>query len=106
MNQEEIAVSIAEHNKEIGSLKHRVVELEEKTDRIESLTLSVQKLAQSVEVMAKEQVDYRTKQNEIASRLLEVEQAPIKAKAKKHDDTWQYIWHVVLGLVIGIVASD
>lgn len=55
MNNEDIAVTLAEHGKEIGSLKHRVSNLEEKTDTIQQLTLSVKELAINMSNMLKEQ---------------------------------------------------
>lgn len=55
MNNEDIAVKLAEHGKEIGSLKHRTKELEEKNDTIQELVLSVQKLAVNMQSMLKEQ---------------------------------------------------
>ena len=50
MTNEEIAVTLAEHNKEIGSLKHRVDELEALTKSINELALNVKELATTVSV--------------------------------------------------------
>lgn len=55
MTQEEIAVKFTEHHKEIGSLKHRVDGLEEKTDVIQELALSVNELAINMKAMLAEQ---------------------------------------------------
>ena len=55
MNNEDIAVKLAEHGKEIGLLKYRTKELEEKNNTIQELVLSVQKLAVNMQSMLKEQ---------------------------------------------------
>lgn len=55
MNDEEIAVTLAEHGQHIKSNSHRIDEIENQQKEIRDLTRSVDKLAQSVEIMAKEQ---------------------------------------------------
>ena len=55
MNNEDIAVTLAEHGKEIGSLKHRVNNLEEINGTIQELVLSVRELAVNMANMLKEQ---------------------------------------------------
>ena len=86
-------------------LTARVSVLEEKTDRIENLTLSVQKLAISVEQMAKEQIDYRSKQDQIANKLIELEQAPSKDKAKKVDGILTYVAQLIVAAIVGAVLA-
>lgn len=105
MENEQIAVRLAEHENRIKVSEHRIKDLEEKTDRIESLTLSVQKLASSVELMAKEQADYRNKQNQIADKILELEKAPDKEKAKRHDDAVAIVFQCILSALIGFVLA-
>lgn len=51
VTNEEIAVKLAEHSKEIGSLKHRTKELEDKSDVIQELVLSVKELAVNMHSM-------------------------------------------------------
>ena len=55
MTDIDIAVKIAETEKEVGSLKHRVSELEEQNDVIQQLALSVNELAINMRSMIKEQ---------------------------------------------------
>lgn len=45
MTNEEVAVALAEHGKEIGSLKHRVDEVEDLAKAINELAMSVRELA-------------------------------------------------------------
>lgn len=51
MQDEEIAVTLAEHGKEIGSLKHRTKDLEEQNKVIQELVLSVRELALNMKNM-------------------------------------------------------
>lgn len=55
MEDEKVAVKIAEHEKEIGSLKHRVKDLEEDNNVIHRLAISVNELANNMKSMLKEQ---------------------------------------------------
>ena len=55
MTDIDIAVKIAETDKEVGSLKQRVSELEEQNDVIQQLALSVNELAINMRSMIKEQ---------------------------------------------------
>ena len=55
MTDIDIAVKIAETDKEVVSLKHRVSELEEQNDVIQQLALSVNELAINMRSMIKEQ---------------------------------------------------
>ncbi len=55
MTTEEIAVSLAEHGKEISALKHRVGDLEVETRAINDLAMSTQRMAVNMENMLEEQ---------------------------------------------------
>lgn len=55
MTNEEIAVKFTEHHQEIGSLKHRVKELEDLNKTIQYLAISVNELAVNMNGMLKEQ---------------------------------------------------
>lgn len=57
MTDEEIAVKLAEHGKEIGSLKHRAADLEEQNKTIQELAVSVRELAINMRSMMEEQKD-------------------------------------------------
>lgn len=100
---EETRISVLEEKMSVAN--HRIDDLEEKTDRIESLTLSVQKLAMSIEQMAKEQMEYRDKQEGIANRLIELEQAPTKAKAKRWEDTVATVLRYILTTLVGALLA-
>lgn len=71
MTNEEIAVKLAEHNKEIGSLKHRASDLEEQNKTIQELAISVKELAINMRSMMQEQKDQ-------GSRLDTLEREPAK----------------------------
>lgn len=55
MNSEEIVVKITKHHEEIGSLKHRMDNVEEKMDVLNELAMSVKELAINMQAMLKEQ---------------------------------------------------
>ena len=102
---EELTARVYVLEERVKVSNHRIDDLEEKTDRIENLTLSVQKLAISVEQMAKEQIDYRSKQDQIANKLIELEQAPSKDKAKKVDSILTYVAQLIVAAIVGAVLA-
>nr|DAY81012.1 MAG TPA: Hemolysin [Caudoviricetes sp.] len=102
---EELTARVFVLEERVKVSNHRIDDLEEKTDRIENLTLSVQKLAISVEQMAKEQIDYRSKQDQIANKLIELEQAPSKDKAKKVDSILTYVAQLIVAAIVGAVLA-
>lgn len=77
---------LTKHREEIGSLKHRVSEIEEKNDCIHELTLSVKELAVNMQNMLKEQ----EKQN---SRLNALEEKPAER------------WNTLTTVIITALAS-
>lgn len=101
--EQEIAVKLAEHTEQIKVANHRIADLEATTRRIEKLTMSVEKLAMSCEAMTREQSDYRAKQNELAKRLLEVEQLPAKKKAGKWDKYAGQIASIIIGALVSFL---
>jgi len=86
MEHEEIAVKLAEQDKEIGSLKHRMTDVEEQNKIINNLVISVKELAINMQNMLHEQ------QN-ISSRLAELENKPAK------------YWQAVVAALIGAAAG-
>ena len=86
MTCEEVAVKLAEYNKEIGSLKHRIKETEEKLDVLHDLAMSVNELAINMQAMLKEQ----EKQGQ---RIECLEAAPSKS------------WETLKTVVITAIAS-
>lgn len=90
MTETEVAVTIAEHGKEIGSLKHRMDEQEAQNKIIQDLILSVQKLAFNMESMLKEQ----TRQGD---RLQKLESEPA--------DNWKETKRTIITSVISTLAG-
>lgn len=86
MNETDIAVKLAEHSKEIGSLKHRVGEAEEKLDVLQELTISVKELAVNMQAMLKEQ-------EKQGKRIETIEQQPANR------------WNTLTTVIITAIAS-
>lgn len=98
MTPEEIAVTLAEHGKEIGSLKHRVKDVEETQKEIHSLTLSVHEIALSLKNVVEEQKKQRDDLNELKSR-------PAKRWQKASDKVIETILTVILTALITAVLA-
>ena len=97
MTDQEIAVKLAEYGKEIGSMKHRISDLEEQTEVIQELALSVKELAINMQSMIKEQERYRKTQERIFSRIEVLENEPAK--------NWNTLTTVIItALVSGMVG--
>lgn len=91
MTEEEVAVSIAEQRKEIGSLKHRMEDVENMTQSINELAISVRELTLGMKQML-------DRQEEQDNRLLKIEQEPA--------DNWRQLKRMVLtAAVSGIVGA-
>lgn len=71
MTNEEITIKITDHTNEIGSLKHRVCDLEKQTDMIQKLVMSVNELALNMKNMLDEIKDQ-------GDRLKKLENEPIE----------------------------
>lgn len=93
MEQEEVVVKIAEYGKEIGSLKHRVSDLEKKNEAIMELTLSVRELATNMSHMMKEQ-------KEQGERLNVLEEEPNRVLAQVKASAITAIVTVVVSAVV------
>lgn len=91
MTEEEIAVNIASHEHEIGSLKHRVKDLETGSQVIQSLTISINKMAVSMENML-------TEQKKQGARLEVLERVPMETNK-------QVKAAIITALVGGIVGA-
>lgn len=94
MTEEEIAVKLAEHGKEIGSLKHRAADLEEQNKTIQELVLSVKELAINMRSMMVEQQDQGQRLN-----ILEREPAERWNSAKRTAFT------TIVSVVAGAMAT-
>lgn len=90
MTEVEVALKIQHHDDEIGSLKHRVDDIESEQKEIGTLVRSVDKLATSVETLAKEQ-------QRQGKRLECIEQRPIK----KYDQVVGYVLSSVVSCLVG-----
>lgn len=98
MTEQEIALKFNDHDHEIGSLKHRMKEVEDKQDGIYNLTLSVHDLAKSVETLAKGQAEQ-------GDRLEALEKEPAE-NAKYYKRTIvSCIITTVVGVIIGAVIA-
>ena len=93
MTDTEIAVSLAEHNKEIGSLKHRVADLEEIVAAINELAVSVRELAITVTNNNERMEGYERRFERQGERIEELEKNP----AKK--------WENLSGVIVAALAS-
>ena len=93
LTNEGIAVQLAEHEKEIGSLKHRMNDMEERTDTIQQLAMSVQELAFNIQAMVKEQERYSKAQERAFKRINALESKPAKR------------WDTLATVVITALAS-
>ena len=61
MTNEEVAVKLTKHHEEIGSLKHRVDELEEKNNVIQDIALSVRELAVNMKSVKEDVKDLKAR---------------------------------------------
>lgn len=94
MNETEIAVKLAEHSKEIGSLKHRAAELEEENKAIQALAISVKELAVNMKNMM-------TELQKQGARLEALEKVPIETNKQVK----AAIITALIGGVIGAVVT-
>lgn len=94
MNDEEVAVKIAEYGKEIGSLKHRTTDLEEQQKSIQELAMSVKELALNMKTMMEEQ----KKQGE---RLQKLENEP----AERWNNAKKTAFTTIVSVISGAVAT-
>ena len=94
MNEVDIELKLNDHEHEIGSLKHRMSDVEAQTKAINNLALSVEKLALSVQYMNDEQ-------KESIKRLEVLENKP----AKRWEQVISLIITTIVGAVIGFLLS-
>jgi hypothetical protein len=94
MNTEDMVIHLTKHGEEIGSLKHRMSDVEGAVQAQISLARSVDKLATNMEYMCKEQVSQ-------GKRLERLEQAP--AEDFKHYK--RAIVTAMTGTLIGAVIG-
>lgn len=97
MNNEEITIKLTEHGKEIGSLKHRVNDLEEDTALIHELVISVKELALNIQSMVKEQERLAKSQERGFQRIEVLEKKPAKR--------WESIVTVLITAAVTAVVT-
>lgn len=90
MTNEEMAVGLAEHGKEIGSLKHRMENCENEQKATSNLVHAVDKLAGNMGRMLDEQ-------KEQGKRLLKLEQAPT--------EDYRYYKRLIVGCVVTTIIG-
>lgn len=98
MTDENIKLKLNDHDHEIGSLKHRMDDVEAKQTEIYELTTAVNKLAISVEYMAKEQ-------KEQGKRLNALEHEPVENAKYYKRAIFSCIVTAVVGAVIGALLA-
>lgn len=98
MTEEQIAVEITKHHEEIGSLKHRMNDVEEAIEAQVSLARSVDKLATNMEYMVKEQANQ-------GKRLERLEQAPAEDYKHYKRAIITAITGTLIGALLGAVLA-
>ena len=98
MNETEVAVKLEAHEHEIGSIKHRIRELEAENKALQELTISVNRLAVSVESML-------TEVGQHDKRLNELEKAPIEnGRQIKNNIISAFVGSIITAVVAAIIA--
>ena len=90
MSNEEIAVKMTEHDHEIGSLKHRMKELE-------NSNTVLQRLVTAVEVMATKQDSISTNVDKLTSKVESLEAEPGKR--------WKFVIEKSIYFAVGAVIA-
>lgn len=98
MTEQEVALKLNDHDHEIKSLKHRVSDVEKKQTEIETLTLSVSKLAVNMQHMLEEQRE----QNQ---RLKALESAPVDEVKTIHKTLITTVITTVVGAIVGAILA-
>lgn len=90
MTENEIEVALAEHRKEIGSLKHRM-------DNVESIVHVVHQLAQEMVGLTKEVGFMNQNLTQLTQKVCELEQVPARR--------WDGLITALIGAVVGAVIT-
>lgn len=98
MTEQEVALKLNDHDHEIKSLKHRVSDVEKKQTEIETLTLSVSKLAVNMQHMLEEQ-------REQSQRLKALESAPADEVKTIHKTLLTAVITTVVGAIVGAILA-
>ena len=98
MAEQDIAIKLNDHDHEIGSLKHRVDEVEKKQESNNRLTISVNELALNMKYMVEEL-------KEQGSRLKKLESEPIESAKYYRRLIISAVITTAIGIIIGAVLS-
>ena len=98
MNTEEVVIRLTKHGEEIGSLKHRMSDVEEAVEAQVSLARSVDKLATNMEYMCKEQASQ-------GERLERLEQSPVEDFKHYKRAIVTAITGTLIGAILGAVLA-
>ena len=102
MNNEDVAVFLARHDEEIGSLKHRVDDLEDLTKSINDLAINIKELAINVSTTNASMACYETRLQRQGERIGELEKQPAD---KYNAITTTLITAVISAIVTFIFAT-
>lgn len=101
MTNEEILISLTKHKEEIGSLKHRVDDIEELCKSINELAISVKELAINVSNTCNRMDNFDARLKNQGTRIGELEKKP----AKKWDSIESVIITSIVGAIVGFFIS-
>ena len=90
MTEIEVATKLENHDQHIKSLEKRMESQEKKSESLTELTLSVQRLALGMDTM-------NQKQDDIASRLEEIEKRPA--------ENWNTMTRTILTAMVSAIAG-
>ena len=93
MNNEEIAVTLAEHKKEIRSLEYRVDEIEKLTNAVNQMAISVRELAVNLANVDNRMARYEDSLRSQGERIGELEKKPARR------------WDLLVTTIITALAS-
>ena len=94
MDDLDIVKQLTNHDENIKSLKHRMDKVEEQSDAINNLAVSVKELALNINIMNERQEEY-------GKRLTELESKP----AKRWEQVVSIIITTLVGAVLGYILS-
>ncbi len=94
MDEQDIAIKFNDHEHEIGSLKHRLADVERKQEEIGELSRNVERLATNMELMLKEQQKQRRELDALKD-----------APAQEYKYYKRLIWGCVITGLVGAVLG-
>ena len=101
MTNEEIIIAITKHREEIGSLKHRLNDIEELCKSVNGLAISVTELAMSVSNTNSRLDGFERSLRSQGERIGEIEKKP----AKKWETVVSTLLTTIVGALAGLVVA-